>query len=165
MSREQEIYDLLEDTVEALGFELWGVKYRSNGKFSTLQLFIDSENGISVDDCAVVSRQVSGILDVEDPISSAYDLQVSSPGMDRELFFSDQYETYVGEKLSLKLSQMVNKARKWKGFLAAVTDEQISIKISNGDEVTIPFAVIEKAQVIPTFDSADSSAKSKKKDT
>lgn len=151
MSREQEIYDLLESTVEALGFELWGVKYRSNGKFSTLLLFIDSENGIGVDDCAKVSHHVSGILDVEDIINSAYDLQVSSPGMDRELFFADQYTSYIGQKLNLKLSQVVNKSRKWKGILKSTTDEQINIEISNGDEIGVPFNVIEKAQIIPEF--------------
>ena len=68
-SKDQQMTDLLETTVEALGFELWGVEYLSQGRHSVLRMYIDAENGITVDDCAAVSQQVSSVLDVEDPIT------------------------------------------------------------------------------------------------
>ena len=77
---------MLRPAVEETGKELLGVEYISAGNHSVLRLFIDHENGIDVDDCAEVSRQVGAILDVEDPISSEYSLEVSSPGLDRPLF-------------------------------------------------------------------------------
>jgi len=90
-TKEQQIQALLEPTVEALGYELWGLEYLSQGRHSTLRLYIESEQGISIDDCAAVSEQVSSVLDVEDPITGEYTLEVSSPGMDRLLFKPDQY--------------------------------------------------------------------------
>ena len=85
-SREQKIEALLEPTIEALGFELWGLEYLSQGRHTLLRLYIDGENGVTVDNCAEVSRHVSGVLDVEDPITGEYTLEVSSPGVDRLLF-------------------------------------------------------------------------------
>jgi len=85
-SKEQQLSDMLETTVEALGFELWGVEYLSQGRHSVLRIYIESENGITVDDCAAVSEQVGSVLDVEDPVTGEYTLEVSSPGMDRLLF-------------------------------------------------------------------------------
>ncbi len=90
-SKEQQIQQMLEPTVEALGFDLWGVEYLSQGRHSVLRVYIEHEKGISVDDCAAVSEQVSGVLDVEDPITGEYTLEVSSPGMDRLLFKLEQY--------------------------------------------------------------------------
>ena len=85
-SKGQQIASMLRATVEALGYELWGVEYLSQGRHSVVRVYIDSENGINVDDCASVSEQVGGVLDVEDPIRGEYTLEVSSPGMDRLLF-------------------------------------------------------------------------------
>src|SRR5210317_906283 len=85
-TKDQQIAELLESSVAALGFELWGVEYLSQGRHSTLRVYIDAEDGITVDDCARVSEQVGSVLDVEDPINGEYTLEVSSPGMDRLLF-------------------------------------------------------------------------------
>ena len=96
-SKDQQIADMLEPTVTALGFELWGVEYIAQGRHSVVRIYIESPGGITVDDCASVSEQVSGVLDVEDPITGEYTLEVSSPGMDRLLFKLAQYAAYVGE--------------------------------------------------------------------
>lgn len=82
---EQKLTEMITAPVEALGFELVGIEF-IRGRTSTLRIYIDSEDGINVDDCADVSHQVSAVLDVEDPITVAYNLEVSSPGLDRPLF-------------------------------------------------------------------------------
>ncbi|MGL4516530.1 MAG: ribosome maturation factor RimP, partial [Shewanella sp.] len=88
---ESRLVEMLKVPVEALGFQLWGIEYVQAGKHSTLRVFIDGENGINIEDCANASRQVSAVLDVEDPISTEYTLEVSSPGVDRPLFTAEQY--------------------------------------------------------------------------
>ncbi len=100
--RERKIEALLKPTLEALGFELWGLEYLSQGRHTLLRLYIDAESGVTVDDCAEVSRHVSGVMDVEDPISGEYTLEVSSPGVDRLLFRLDHYSMYVGEWIELR---------------------------------------------------------------
>jgi ribosome maturation factor RimP len=97
LSNVESIQALIEPSVEALGFELWGLELIAQGRFSTLRIYIESAKGITVDDCAEVSHQVSGILDVEDPITNQYTLEVSSPGVDRPLFKQAHYEQYIGQ--------------------------------------------------------------------
>ena len=97
---EQRLSEMLNPAVEALGFELLGVEFVRAGKHSILRVYIDHENGINVDDCADVSHQVSAVLDVEDPINTEYNLEVSSPGMDRPLFKAAHYAQVVGETVA-----------------------------------------------------------------
>ncbi|NAW67473.1 ribosome maturation factor RimP, partial [Photobacterium halotolerans] len=93
---EMQLTELLEAPVTALGYELVGLEFIRAGEHSTLRVFIDHENGITVDDCADVSRQISAVMDVEDPITVAYNLEVSSPGLDRPLFRAAHYEQFIG---------------------------------------------------------------------
>ena len=99
----KQLEDILRPVVEGLGYEFWGIEFRSHGHHSKLRVFIDdAENGIAIDDCEKVSRQVSGVMDVEDPIQTEYTLEVSSPGMDRPLFRLEQYEAFIGHKVQIK---------------------------------------------------------------
>jgi ribosome maturation factor RimP len=153
-SREQKIGALLEPTVEALGFELWGMEYLSQGRHTTLRLYIEGENGVTVDDCAEVSRHVSAVLDVEDPIAGEYTLEVSSPGVDRLLFRLDQYPTYVGEWIELRLRRPFEGRRKFKGTLKGIEGEDVVVQVDD-HEFLLPHGAIEKAQVKPRLDSKD----------
>jgi ribosome maturation factor RimP len=146
--REEKIQALLQPTVEALGFELWGMEHLSQGRHSLLRLYIDAENGVTVDDCAEVSRQVSGVMDVEDPISGEYTLEVSSPGVDRLLFKPEQYLVYVGEWIELRLRVPFDGRRKFKGTLKGVEGEEVIIQVDN-DEFLLPLSAIDRAQVKP----------------
>jgi ribosome maturation factor RimP len=147
-SKEQQIQELLEPTVEAMGFELWGVEYLSQGRHSTLRIFIDHENGIGVDNCAAVSEQVSSVMDVEDPITGEYTLEVSSPGMDRLLFKLEQYPSYVGEVVELRLRRAFEGRRKFKGILKGIEGEDVVIHVDD-HEYLLPHSAIEKARVQP----------------
>lgn len=148
-SLDSKLHAIVEPAVAALGFSLWGIEL-VRAKSSTLRVYIDSENGIGVDDCAEVSRQVGGILDVEDPINGEYLLEVSSPGMDRRLFTLPQYQAYVGSVLTVKTRMPVDGRRKFKGVLEAVEGDSIVISVDR-DEFVIPVKNVEKAQIVPQF--------------
>jgi ribosome maturation factor RimP len=147
-TKDQQITDLLRATVDALGFELWGVEYLSQGRHSILRVYIDAENGITVEDCARVSEQVGSVLDVEDPISGEYTLEVSSPGMDRLLFRLDQYPGYVGEVVELRLRVPFEGRRKFKGVLTGVEGEDVVIRVDD-HEYLLPHGAIDKARIQP----------------
>jgi len=144
------LQELIEPSVVALGYQLWGIEMVSQGRHSMLRIYIDAENGIGVDDCANVSRQVSGILDVEDPISGEYTLEVSSPGMDRPLFTLEQYKAFVGHVLQVKLRMPFDGRRRFKGVLKGFEDEDIVLVVDQ-EEYLLPIDHIEKANIVPQF--------------
>lgn len=146
--REARIEALLEPTVNALGFELWGLEYLSQGRHTLLRLYIDGESGVTVDDCAEVSRHVSSVLDVEDPITGEYTLEVSSPGIDRLLFRLDHYPAYVGEWIEVRLRSPFDGRRKFKGTLKGVEGDDVVVQVED-EEFLLPHAAIERAQVRP----------------
>ncbi len=148
---EQRLTELLDAPVVALGFELWGIEFIRAGKHSTLRVYIDHANGISVDDCAEVSHQVSALLDVEDPITTEYYLEVSSPGMDRPLLKPAHFARYIGDVAAVTLRMAVNNRRKYKGIIKQVEGEMITLTVDGRDEI-LAFANIQQANLIPNFD-------------
>lgn len=142
---------MLQPVVEGLGYEFWGLEFRSQGHQSMLRIFIDAEAGISVDDCEKVSRQVSGVLDVEDPIQSEYTLEVSSPGMDRPLFRLDQFEAFVGHKVQIRLRMAFEGRRKFQGLLKGIEGQDVVV-IVDDHEYLLPFDSIERAHIVPVFE-------------
>ncbi|ABI38104.1 protein of unknown function DUF150 [Shewanella sp. MR-4] len=147
---ESRLVDMLTVPVEALGFQLWGIEYVQAGKHSILRVFIDGENGINIEDCANVSRQVSAVLDVEDPISTEYTLEVSSPGVDRPLFTAEQYAAYVGEDVKLQLTMPVAGSRNLKGAITQVDGQMLSLNV-NGKELVVALDNIRKGNIIAKF--------------
>jgi ribosome maturation factor RimP len=146
----EELNRLIEPAVEAVGFEFVGLEYVAQGRNSVLRIFIDSEQGITVDDCATVSRQVSGVLDVEDPISGHYNLEVSSPGLDRPLFKLTHFERFVGQEIKLRAHSAVNGRRNFRGLLKAVVGDTI-VMLADGQEFSISHSNVEKANLVPDF--------------
>ena len=147
-SKEQQLNDLLKPLVEALGYDFWGLEYISQGKNSVLRVFIDKEEGIAVDDCAVVSRQISGVMDVEDPIASEYNLEVSSPGLDCPIFTLEQFKQFVGESVEVKLRYAYEGRRKFKGQLVGIEDEEDIVVHVDNHEYLLPIDAIDKANLI-----------------
>lgn len=133
--------------MQTLGLELWGIEHLMRGRSSLLRIYIDSDQGITIEDCERVSRQVSGILDVEDPLPGEYTLEVSSPGLDRPLFSSEQYQRFVGEVVNLRLRAPIDGRRKFKGVLEKAEADQITLTV-DGALVNIAFAQIEKANIV-----------------
>ena len=144
---EHKLTAMLRPAVEETGKELLGVEFISAGNHSVLRIFIDHENGIDVDDCAEVSRQVGAILDVEDPISSEYNLEVSSPGLDRPLFEKSQYEAVIDETIEVKISMPLNGRRKFKGRLVAIENDSLIVMVDN-EEYELVISNIDKAHLV-----------------
>lgn len=144
--------ELIRPVVEGLGYCFWGMEYLAQGKDSVLRIYIetDLEAGIGVEDCAKVSRQVSSILDVEDPITGEYNLEVSSPGLDRPLFELSQYEKYVGATIFVRLRVPFDGRRKFKGQLTALEGDEVVLRVDQ-EEYLLPIDLIEKANVVPQF--------------
>lgn len=146
----ESLIELLSPAVEAVGFELWGLEFFQQGRHSVVRLYIDGPEGVGVDDCAAVSHQVSGVLDVEDPITGEYTLEVSSPGWDRPLFTLSQFARFTGNEVSVRLASPLNGRRKYKGVVQRVTDTEVELLV-DGAAVLIPFAAIDKANVEPNL--------------
>lgn len=149
-TRIEQLQTLLAPIIESLGYQCWGIEFISQGKHSLLRVFIDHAKGIGVEDCEVVSKQVSAILDVEDPIPYEYTLEVSSPGMDRPLFTLEQYEQFVGEMVKVKLRSLFDGKRNFVGILQGVEDQQIVLRVEN-EEYLLPIELVDKANIEPTF--------------
>ncbi|MBQ0832046.1 MULTISPECIES: ribosome maturation factor RimP [unclassified Marinobacter] len=148
----KQLEDILQPVVEGLGYEFWGIDYRSQGYQSLLRVFIDdAENGIGIDDCEKVSRQISGVMDVEDPIKTEYTLEVSSPGMDRPLFRPEHYQAFVGHQVQIRLRMAFDGRRKFQGLIKAVEGDDVVV-IVDDHEYLLPFDSIEKAHIIPVFE-------------
>ncbi|KWT09675.1 MULTISPECIES: ribosome maturation factor RimP [Pseudomonas syringae group] len=150
-SKLEQLQGLLAPVVVALGYRCWGIDFSSQGKHSVLRIYIDKEGGVLVDDCAIVSRQISGVLDVEDPISTEYTLEVSSPGMERPLFTIEQFALYAGEQVRIKLRSPFEGRRNFQGLLRGVEEQDVVVQVED-HEFLLPIDLIDKANIIPTFD-------------
>jgi ribosome maturation factor RimP len=146
-----ELTALLRATVEPMGYELVGVQLvQPGGRMAVLRVFIDHVDGITLDDCEAVSRQLSGLLDVEDPIPGHYDLEVSSPGLDRPLFTAEQLQRFTGERARVRLDAMVDGRRRFDGILRGVDAGRLHIE-ADGEVFSLPLEMIDSARLVPEF--------------
>lgn len=142
------LHDRLRVLVETMSCELVGYESLSLGRRTLLRLYIDRPGGVTIDECARVSRQVSALFDVENPIEGGYVLEVSSPGIDRPLFELAHYAPQIGKTIRLKLSVPYLARRQYKGVLIGATEEAVRLLLEEGSEVSIPFSSVEKANVV-----------------
>ncbi|MCY1391179.1 Ribosome maturation factor RimP [compost metagenome] len=150
-SKLEQLQALLAPVVEALGYQCWGVEFISQGRHSLLRVYIDLPDGVLIEDCEKVSRQISGVLDVEDPISGEYTLEVSSPGMDRPLFTLEQFAAHVGEQVKIRLRSPYEGRRNFQGLLRGVEEQDVVVQVDE-HEYLLPIDSIDKANIIPRFD-------------
>lgn len=148
VSREQ-LIEMLETTVERLGFELADLELLE-GTHGLLRLFIDNEAGISLEDCEAVSRQVSALLDVEDPISGDYSLEVSSPGLNRRLVKAEHFERFAGENVKVKLKRLFEGRRNYKAKLIGYEEPNVILQ-EGQQKFLVPLQEIDTARVVPKY--------------
>jgi len=148
-NRQDKLTQLLKPAVDGLGYELVGIEHLPMGKHTVLRIYIDSSDGITVDDCSRVSHQVSGVLEVEEPIKGQFTLEVSSPGIDRPLFNFEQFKQFVGSKVKLKLYHSIEGKRKITGLIESIEGDDINIKDADSD-MTFQLQIddIDKANII-----------------
>ena len=153
---------LVTSVVEPMGYEALGIEHASAGSAqAVLRVYIDHANGITVDDCEAVSRQLSSVLDVEDPISGHYDLEVSSPGLDRPLFTVEQILRHCGNRIRVRLEQKLEGRRNFEGEVLRVSEDGqlLELSLDEGREqrrVELPVGQIESAHVVPDFNFSQS---------
>ena len=150
-SASDSLNSLIGATVESMGFEFVGLEYGGQaGSGGLLRVYIDHADGIDVDDCADVSHQISGVLDVEDPIQGNYALEVSSPGLDRPLFSKRDFERFAGRRVSIKLRVKLQDRRRFEGLLQGMREGHV-VLVEEGVEISLPLDQIEKARLVPEF--------------
>ncbi len=146
----EELNALLQPVIESMGYEFEGCEYVSQGRFSTLRVYIDKKEGITADDCGAVSRQVGALLDVESKISQQYNLEVSSPGLDRPLFDIEDFKKFIKHEVDIRLKAPMNERANFKGVIEKVDGNKITV-ICDGEEFVLVLEKIAKANVVPKF--------------
>ena len=149
----QGLVEALEPAVNALGFELADLEVHVSRARGLLRIFIDSETGVTVDDCEKVSRQVSSLLDVLDPIGGNYTLEVSSPGLDRRLVKPAHFDRFAGAEVQIRLRRMIDGRRRVRGTLVSRVDDRITVR-SGSETFVFSLADIERAQLVPDLTTA-----------
>ncbi|MFQ6007300.1 MAG: ribosome maturation factor RimP [Woeseia sp.] len=146
----EEMMALLVPAVESLGYELSDLEVKLGGKSGVVRLFIDKPGGVGLEDCERVSRQISALLDVEDPVPGRYVLEVSSPGLDRRLTKVEHFQRFMGEDVLVKMRFPVAGRRNFRGALRAADEESIEVEV-DGESHRLPIATIASARLVPTL--------------
>ncbi len=144
---EQKVSELVEPLTDYNGLELVLVEFVKGPRGNILRLVIDKEGGVTLDDCSRLSRVVSDLLDVHDPVPGSYNLEVSSPGINRPLVRAEDYERFSGQKVFVRTSEPVEGRRKFKGLLRGVSDHEEVIIDASGQEFLLPLGLIKKARL------------------
>ncbi|MEE4295130.1 MAG: ribosome maturation factor RimP [Wenzhouxiangella sp.] len=153
MAVSDRLQTLLEPVIEDLGYELVGIEYQSNPKNRVVRVFIDQEpDGIGVEDCERVSREVSALMDVEEPVPGQYTLEVSSPGVERPLFTGQHFARFVGETAAVQLAVPVNNRRRFKGIIVAADDDQVILEV-DGQRIELGIADVARAHLAPDLEA------------
>ena len=147
----QILNELLQPLVEDLGYEFIGIEYNPNPKHSVLRIYIDHENGVGIQDCETVSRETAALLDVKDPIRCHYNLEVSSPGLDRPLFTPAHFSEFTGSEVQINLYAPQDGRRKFSGPILSAGESSVNIE-QDGSEVTLDYDTIAKAKLIPDYE-------------
>lgn len=142
--------ELLEPTVDELGYELVLIETANQGNQPVLRLYIDAPGGIQIDDCELVSRQVSALLDVEDPVNSEYLLEVSSPGLDRPLVRPEHFRQFLGDQARIIMHTHVLGRRKFTGTMVEADDEAVTVEV-DGESYELPYKDMDSARLEPVF--------------
>jgi len=142
-----ELRKLLDPTVERLGYELSDLEAKLGGKDGIVRIFIDHPDGIALEDCEKVSRAVSALLDVEEPLPGQYSLEVSSPGLDRKLTKVAHFQRFEGETVKVQMRFPILGRKRFRGTLVSADDENIVVEV-DGESHELPMATIDTARLV-----------------
>jgi len=143
-----ELRGLLEPAIERLGYELSDLEAKLGGGSGVIRVFIDQPEGVDLDDCEKVSLAVSALLDVEDPLAGRYNLEVSSPGLDRKLTKSEHFQRFSGEMVKVQMRFPIEGRKRFRGALVSSNDENIVVEV-DGESHSLPIATIDTARLVP----------------
>ncbi len=143
-----ELAGMLQPAIERLGYELIDLEVKLGGRSGIVRVFIDQDDGISLDDCEKVSMAVSALLDVEDPLPGQYNLEVSSPGLDRKLTKAEHFQRFMGETVKVQMRFPIAGRKRFRGTLVSSNDENIVVEV-DGEPHSLPMATIDVARLVP----------------
>ena len=146
-----QLWDLLEPVVTGMGYELIEIEFNPSARHGVLRLYIDHEDGIQLEDCTDVSNQVSALLDVEDPVPGHYNLEVSSPGLDRKLTKAEHFHRFEGETLKVSMRFPIDGRKRFRGTLVSSDDENIVVEV-DGESHSLSLKTIDTARLVPVVD-------------
>lgn len=141
------IAPIIEPVIVGMGYDFWGLECQTGTRNAQVRVYIDSNAGVTLDDCSRVSQQLSAVLDVEDPIEVPYTLEISSPGINRPLFSVEQMKRAVGDKVKVKTLWPIGERRNFKGILKYVGEEEIKIETDSEEIFTVPLDAIKNAKL------------------
>jgi ribosome maturation factor RimP len=144
------LWELFEPVVNGMGFDLIEIEHFPSPKHGVLRLYIDSEDGVTIDDCADVSQQISALIDVEDPVRGQFNLEISSPGLDRPLRRLKDFQRFTGSLVKLKTAVPLDGQRNFKGRLLEANEDVVVIE-TDTEEISLPMNAIEKARIVPEY--------------
>jgi ribosome maturation factor RimP len=159
---DQKLNELLQPLVEDLGYEFVGLEYNNNPKHSVLRVYIDCETGIGIEDCERVSRETAALLDVKDPIRGHYNLEISSPGLDRPLFNTQHFREFTGRNARVNLYAPMDSRRKYSGQILGADDGVLRME-QDGEEVVLEIGNIAKARLVPDYQEILAGQKTKQR--
>ena len=140
------IHDLIEPTIRAMGLELWACDLHQGGNRALLRVYIDRATGVTLDDCTKVSREIGAILDVEDPIKNRYELEISSPGLNRTLVTLPHFQKYVGSEVKIKLRSAISNRKQFEARIEKIVGDKIFLIVEN-ETISVTLGEIQKASV------------------
>ena len=141
------IAPIIEPVIVGMGYDFWGLECQTGVRNAQVRVYIDSNAGVTLDDCSRVSQQLSAVLDVEDPIEVPYTLEISSPGINRPLFSVEQMKRAVGDKVKVKTLWPIGERRNFKGILKNAGEEEIKIETDSDEIFTVPVDAIKNAKL------------------
>jgi len=147
MKLKTELHDQLAKLVAGEGLELVAVETTGGGSRTTLRLVVDGPKGVSLDDCASVSRQASALLDVEDPFSHAYTLEVSSPGLDRKLYGPGDYARFAGHRVKIRMKPSFREHRLVVGVLTGLDGDLVEVQPDGHESLRLPLDEVHEARL------------------
>jgi ribosome maturation factor RimP len=151
MRQEQtHLWELFEPVVRGMGYDLIEIEHVPNPKHGILRLYIDKEDGVTIDDCSAVSEQISALIDVEDPVRGHFNLEISSPGLDRPLRRLKDFQRFIGSLVKLKTVKPLDGQRNFKGRLLSANEDVLVIE-TDIEEISLPMNAIEKARLVPEY--------------
>ncbi len=145
---QERLTQIIEPIVNSFGLDLWGLETPNAPKGGVLRIYIDSPQGVNIDQCAELTKHINPILDIEDPIPGSYTLEVSSPGLERPFFSFEQLGPYVGERIFLKLRSPVQGRKKWRGKLLSAREMKIELETGNEDTLKVNWDEIKKIHLL-----------------
>jgi len=138
----------IKKTIEGLGFELWGLESSRARSELQIRIFIDQPEGVKIEDCELVWRQINDVLCVDGAIKGDFSLEVSSPGVNRKFYHSRQYKRFVGSLVKIRLKNIIDGSRNVKAIIKDATNDTLYLSSEGDDDIKISFDNIDKAQLV-----------------